>query len=363
MLKDKLIKHIKKNGALGVDAFMSRALFDAQEGYYTTKNVFGRKGDFITSPEISQIFGEMIAVLIASTIAGWREQQSLDKVHLVELGPGRGTLMHDMLRTMQFMPEHARPNQVLMVEASQHLQDQQQHLLAPFMQKQLDFIRWETELESLPEGPCVVVANEFFDALPIQQFVFRSGRWLERRVGVDGDALIWVEVEPEYPPAVPVILAEPAEGQMFEYSRESFTIMQRIAAHVARFGGMVLVVDYGYMQNAYGDSLQALKKHQYTDVLQDIGEVDITAHVNFAGLRDVSASEGLTAHALISQRVFLRSLGAELRLSKLCQQATPNQIVDLIKGLERLISPEQMGDLFKVLIVASPQTPVLHSFP
>src|SRR5690606_32520564 len=129
MLTEKLVKDIRATGPMRIDAFMKRALFDAEEGYYTTRHVFGRKGDFITSPEICQIFGEMIAVFAASTIAAWREQQPGTPVQLVEMGPGRGTLMHDMLRTMQFMPIHARPDKIQMIEASANLQEQQEHLL------------------------------------------------------------------------------------------------------------------------------------------------------------------------------------------------------------------------------------------
>lgn len=360
MLKNKIIKEIKRCGPMPIDQFMARALFDAEEGYYTTKHVFGRKGDFITSPEICQIFGEMIGVLVAGTMATWREKLDDKKVQLVEMGPGRGTLMHDMLRTMQFMPAHARPGTVKMIETSPNLRDQQQHILTPFRPPENSgYIEWIESFAELPEKPSIIIANEFFDALPIRQAVFHDGAWRERVVGVQDGNLVWADADTILPH---LDAKDVQEGAIAEWSDESVNIMQACSQHLAKHGGMAIIIDYGYTEHAFGDTLQAVKKHAYTNVLEDVGEVDITAHVNFASLKDIALAQGLKVHTLTTQSRFLKALGAEIRLSTLCQTAEPGQVIDLIKGLDRLISSSQMGSLFKVLVVASKDCPMIQNW-
>lgn len=377
-----------------MDEFMARALFDLEEGYYTTQHVFGRKGDFVTSPEISQIFGEMIAIFAASTMAHWRETKEA-KVQLVEMGPGRGTLMHDVLRTMQYMPANATPDRVRMIEASENLRNQQAHILAPFAAGKEDFIAWVDTLDEIDNMPSIIIANEFFDALPVRQLVQKAEGWMERMVGEENGVLIFTDQSVSFPELaessagrwITRLISGNPEGMQYgssglsvtnateaasntkpqddmtlEFNEIAAEIMQKLCDRLARHGGMAMIIDYGYTEHAFGDTLQAVKNHTYAKVLEDIGEVDITAHVNFAMLKEVAQSRGLDVHALITQGEFLKALGAELRLSKLCQTAEPGQIIDLIKGLERLISPAQMGELFKVLIVAPKDWPVLHPF-
>lgn len=338
-LETKLIKRLKAGKLMNVAAFMQAALLDEDHGYYTHERVFGADGDFITAPEISQIFGEILAAYIGAH-AG-----QLKDYALIELGPGRGTLMKDMLRTLGSMPAGVKPSEVVMVEASGQLAKLQKQTLAGIDTQ----ISWQNNIENLPSKPCVIVANEFFDALPIQQFIWQGNGWYERVLELQNNKLGWALDDKQ---ANIASHAAATHGDMLESHAATEEIMQQLAEHVQQHGGMMIAIDYGYTQPAFGDTLQALKAHQYVDTLEHIGEADITAHVNFTALKDVAEQAGLKTAALTTQGQFLQQLGAAVRAQALCAKATPTQQQEIISGLTRLMAPEQMGDLFKVLVLA-----------
>lgn len=357
-LEKHLVNRVKSGEKIGVDAFMHTALLDPEHGYYTTRNVFGTSGDFITAPDISQIFGEVCAAYLAINIG----KSTYEWPALVELGPGRGALMRDMLRSFAAMPADHQPGEVMMVEASEKLAATQQHALGGSMLP----IQWKRNIHALPQKPCFIIANEFLDALPIRQFVHEEQETKERVLGTKDDALIFKTDTPNHIPSKLESLIRASKHQdgadtanILEYPEAAIHVMQELSAHLNTHGGMMVLVDYGYREYTFGDSLQALKDHQYVDILSDIGEADITAHVNFALMRDAAEAAGLNTHILTTQGQFLRALGGELRAHNLCQDATAEQKKHIVSGLTRLTSPAQMGELFKVLVVASPTMHVL----
>lgn len=375
-LETKLRERIQSGERIDVSQFMHTALLDPEHGYYTNRKVFGKDGDFITAPDVSQIFGEVIAAYLTANILG---AALTEPATLVEFGPGRGTLMHDMLRSFKSMPAELNLKEVVLVEASQKLIDiQKDHLKDSHIP-----IRWVASATELPQSPCYIVANEFFDALPIRQFVSKGEEWHEKVLEVKHDKLEWKTTEPSNLSASchqfisssqrrsrSMVTAsangkiDPGlhrdDGMILEYPEAGIHTMHAMSKHIAAHGGMLVAIDYGHTEHAFGDTLQAVKQHQCVEVLSNIGEADITAHVNFTLMKEVAQDAGLKAHILTTQGKFLRSLGAELRAMALCEGLDKNGQVDIASGLERLISPMQMGELFKVLVVANTQIDVLE---
>lgn len=371
-LAEKLRNRIDAGEHIGVDAFMHTALLDPEHGYYTTRQVFGADGDFITAPEVSQVFGEVLAAYLTANIM---DAKLTEPATVVEFGPGRGTLMKDMLRSFKAMPAELHIKEVLLVEASERLKQMQQENLADSHLP----LRWITNASELPKSPCFIVANEFFDALPIRQFICEGEKWQELVLAAEGEELVFHSQHTELPECCESIIATckhtPSDAKVlplrasdinkhtdrviFEYPEAAIDIMQTLCAHIRQYGGMLVLVDYGHTMHGFGDTLQAVKKHQFVDVLSDIGEADITAHVNFAWMKEVAEEVGLSTHLLAHQGKFLRALGAELRAMSLCEGLDKNGQVTIASGLERLISPMQMGELFKVLVVAHPDLKIL----
>ena len=332
---------IEASGPISIADYMSLALGHPEHGYYIKRDPFGTRGDFITAPEISQIFGEMIGIWCAQM---WM-QMGAGPISLVELGPGRGTLMSDMLRaTKQVVGFHDAVT-IHMVETSPVLANAQYMRLRDKHPR----IEWLDAVEELPENKMILVANEFFDALPIKQFVMTPEGIRERRVGWHEDAqgFDFVLAEPGLSLAksgssIPV-------NTVMEHSPASRQVMRHLAQHIATHGGAGLVIDYGYLGEAHHDTLQALKAHLFHPVLSDPGEADITAHVDFTSLMQVARDAGNQVAPLVNQGEFLVQMGAQLRLEMLLRQATPEQRDPLITSLQRLISPQAMGELFKVM--------------
>lgn len=313
---------------------MELALAHPDHGYYMTRDPFGAGGDFTTSPEISQIFGELIGAWLAGA---WLSTGSPSPALLAECGPGRGTLMRDILRATARVPGFHESLQVALIETSPVLEAVQRRTL----QGAHPSLRWLRRVEELPSLPLFLAANEFFDALPIRQF-FASGE--ERHVILSDGCLAFSEGE------VTREIGEPASA-----------IANQIASHIAHHGGAALVVDYGYAEGG-GDTLQAVKNHAFTDPLEAPGEADLTAHVDFGALADASRHGGGAAHGPVPQGVFLRRLGAELRAAHLCKNASEKDCHAILSGLERLVSPAQMGELFKVMAFTPPCSPLPEGF-
>jgi NADH dehydrogenase [ubiquinone] 1 alpha subcomplex assembly factor 7 len=340
-LKEYLQDTICHHGPITVARFMHEALLHPQYGYYQTKQPFGREGDFTTAPEISQMFGELIGVYIASI---WQQMGQPDDIQIVEMGAGRGTLMHDLLRGTKHIPDFHNSVHISIIDASPSLQALQQQCL----QGAHPNICWYNTLSDIPSKPMLFIANELFDALPIHQYEQRKGQWYERMVGVDSQGQLCFMLSKMPNQAIQQEHMTDIDGAVVEMSTASISLMQEIVGRINCDGGMALIIDYGYTQSQYNDTLQAVKQHQYHPVLEDVGHADITAHVDFSALQKASDNPS----TVITQGEFLQSLGIKERSEMLKHNASLVQQQDIDSATERLISEDQMGNLFKVMIVS-----------
>jgi NADH dehydrogenase [ubiquinone] 1 alpha subcomplex assembly factor 7 len=349
-LEAEIRRIIETDGPISVADYMRLCLGHPQHGYYVTRDPFGAQGDFITAPEVSQMFGELIGAWAAAV---WQRMGAPREMRLIELGPGRGTLMADALRAATALPEFAAALSVHLVETSPALRAAQESTLAGANGP----VAWHTRIEEVPEGPCITIANEFVDALPVDQLVKDRDGWHMRAVGIVNDRLAFV-VSPDALPGRTEI--EAATGSILE-SRHDQPIAL-LARRMARHGGAALIVDYGHAATGFGDTLQAVRGHAFADPLVDPGESDLTAQVDFAALARTARREGARAHDLVTQGGFLRRLGIEARAARLTANATSQQAEDIDSALARLTAADQMGDLFKVLAIADRKLGSLPGF-
>jgi NADH dehydrogenase [ubiquinone] 1 alpha subcomplex assembly factor 7 len=357
-LFDFLARRIRRRGPLSVAEYMEQALAHPEHGYYRTRDPLGRKGDFITAPEISQAFGELIGLWCADT---WARMGRPDRALLVELGPGRGTLMADALRATKLAPAFRAAIEIHLVETSPVLRAAQARAVGDAGPV------WHDTIETLPKAPLIAIANEFFDALPVHQFVRGEQGWRERLVDLapSGDGLCF-KVAPGPTRALPLVpgrLADAPLGSVFEVGPLALVVARELGRHAAEHGGAALVIDYGYMLGGRGDTLQAVRGHERHEALAEPGAADITAHVDFAALAESAIEGGGRCHGPVTQASFLRALGIEARLHGLLKNATPAQAEALLTGVRRLIDPAEMGTLFKVLAIADPKLPALAGLP
>jgi NADH dehydrogenase [ubiquinone] 1 alpha subcomplex assembly factor 7 len=335
---------------------MAMALHDPQAGYYARHDPLGRAGDFITAPEISQIFGELIGLWCADL---WQRIGRPDPVVLAELGPGRGTLMTDFLRAAASLPAFRRALRLYLVEASPVLRAEQERRLAAAGARFVDSV------EALPSGPLLVVANEFLDALPIRQLVRGYSAWAERLIGLGAEGpLVFVE-GPESPALgllVPTSLHRSPRGTIVEICPAATTLAGALGERFAGSPGAALFVDYGYFPSRPRSTLSALHHHQQVGVLDNPGDADLSAHVDFAAVADAALAAGAAVWGPVAQGRFLAALGAEARLAALSARASSEQQALLESGLRRLIDPAEMGTLFKAMAVTSPGLPAPAGF-
>ena len=347
----KIVRRIRVEGPLTVAAYMAMALHDPEGGYYARRGPIGAEGDFTTAPEISQVFGELIGLWCAEL---WERIGRPDPVVLAELGPGRGVLMSDLLRAAGIVPEFRRALRVCLVEASPVLRAEQERRLRQARPA------WVTRVEELPDGPLLMVANEFLDALPIRQFVRGAGGWSERMVAVDPEGhLVFVD-GPESPVAsllVPGGLSHCAPGTIAEICPAALALAGALGCRLSREPGAALFIDYGYFPTAPGTTLRALQRHRPVCALAAPGTADLSAHVDFAAFAEAARAVGAEIYGPIGQGRFLTALGAGLRLAALSARAEPAQRWSLESGVRRLVDPGEMGDLFKVVALVSPGMP------
>lgn len=334
--------------------FMEIALSSNEHGYYTNNDPIGEKGDFITAPEVSQLFGEMIGVKLASF---WHESGRPNEFVLVELGPGRGTLMADLLRATKNVTGFHQAMRIYMLEVSKPLMAKQR--LIANQHSNLRF-SWISSLNELPDKPIYLVANEFFDALPVNQYVKNRHEWYEVLVAIapeNGDyrlieALLEAKknqlLNEEYPKA--------KHRSYVEISTKSIEIMRDIAGKIAKNRGIGVIIDYGYYQNNllrehFNATIQSVKDHQYNPLLNFVGSADITAHVDFFALKNAALARGVEVEEIITQGEFLQHMGIMVRAELLKQKAGVKIKEEIDSAVERLVSPEQMGSLFKVMVV------------
>ncbi|MDX6806385.1 class I SAM-dependent methyltransferase [Terrihabitans rhizophilus] len=343
-------RRIKVDGPQSIAAVMATA----NEHYYGTRDPLGAAGDFITSPEISQIFGELVGLWAAMV---WMSLGEPERVLLVELGPGRGTLMADALRALKSVPGAREAVDVHLVETSPILRASQKRLLETGGAT----ATWHDNLASLPAGPMIVIANEFFDALPVHHYVRVPEGWRERCVGLSSEGELALGLAPYAVPAelVPDALRACPPGCVAETSPASHRAMADLAARIVQHGGAGLVIDYGYTRTAPGETLQALKAHRRQEVLAELGEADLTAHVDFAALAGAASASGAVAHGPVMQRDFLLAMGIMPRLATLQRNSATTVSAALQVAVERLLDPAPtgMGSLFKALSITSPRLP------
>lgn len=348
-LEAEIRRRIALGGPMPISEFMALCLLDPTHGYYTTHDPFGARGDFITAPEISQMFGELVGIWASAV---WKQMGAPENVRLIELGPGRGTMMKDALRAVQIVPEFRSAIVVHLVEISPALRAQQEKTLegagVPLI--------WHGSLGDVPKGPAIIFANEFFDALPINQAIKTERGWHERRIQIDPSGQLAFTIAPEPMPffqnLLPPTLRAPRAGAVFEWRAE--TSAMDVGRRVADNRGAALVIDYGHTETALGETLQAVGQHAYADPLTSPGHLDLTAHVDFQSLARAVEAMGTTGFGPIEQSQFLRGLGIERRAATLKARAA--RTTDIDEALERLIGRNRnaMGELFKVAAFTHP---------
>lgn len=337
---------IATDGPMRLDRFMGLCLGHPQHGYYVTRDPLGVEGDFITAPEISQVFGELIGIWAAGAYVAMGEPS---RVNLVELGPGRGTLMADMRRTIaKVSPALSAAITVHLVETSPVLRARQRQVVGPGAS-------WHMSLEEVPDAPMLLIANEFFDAIPIRQFEMREGVWRERMIGLENGHLMRGLSGPVSGP-------EGRDGDVAEYAPAREAIARQIGGRLARQPGAALIIDYGHLTSAPGDTLQAMRKHGFTEVIVRPGECDLTSHVDFEALGHALWEGGAAVQRAMTQRAFLLAMGLEPRFERLMQRADLLVAQTLKRQMARLADEDQMGNLFKVLAATSPGMPNPYPF-
>lgn len=353
-LVQELAELIRQEGPLSVSRYMALCLGHPRHGYYMKQDPFGADGDFTTAPEISQIFGELVGLWAASV---WQAMGAPASIRLVELGPGRGTLMLDMLRAARALPGFREALSVHLVEMSPGLRERQRETLAASGATP----SWHDRIDHALDGPAIVIANEFLDALPLDQVVRTPEGWRERLVGLDDGGRLAFGLAGE--PALFLSIAAPV-GSVLEQPAAALDAIATVARHVAAEGGAGLFIDYGPVRSGFGDTLQALRRHAFVDVLAEPGDADLTVHVDFARMVQAGLAAGAAAHGAVTQRDFLLALGLQQRFEALSRRATAAQTEALASGVQRLIEtgPTAMGELFKVLAVADRNLPLLPGF-
>jgi len=341
-LAQSLIRRIDATGPISIADYMTDCLLHPQHGYYTTRNPFGTAGDFTTAPEISQMFGELIGLSLV--------QGAPAAFTLAELGPGRGTLMADALRAAGAVPGFSNAAQVHLVEASPALRKRQKQTLSG------THVTWLDTTDQLPQAPLFLIANEFFDALPIRQFIRDPAGWRERQVGLADNALSFGLGDPAPMAELAHRLPDTATGDLVETRTPAQPIVQAIATRIANHGGAALIVDYGSWQSL-GDTFQALEQHQTADPLANPGQADLTAHVDFQAL--AKPATGVTHSAMTQQGVFLERLGITQRAQALARNLDGDALRQHIAAHRRLTHPQEMGSLFKVLGLTPVGCPLL----
>lgn len=347
-LAEIIAARIANFGPITLADYMQDCLLHPVHGYYATRDPFGAAGDFTTAPEISQMFGEMLGLCLAQA---WMDQGRPERFTLAEIGPGRGTLMADVLRATRAVPGFHAAAAPHLIEASPKLRAVQARTLEGYE------VTWAREVTDLPEAPLFLLANEFFDALPIRQFTREGEGWSETMVGLKDGALALARA-----PAAPIgalahRLADTAEGEVVETCPAAAPIAGEIAARIAAHGGAALLIDYGGWHSR-GDTFQALMNHQTADPLARPGEADLTAHVDFEPLAEAARKAGAAASALTPQGVFLERLGITARAQSLAARLSDDALQSHIAAHRRLTHPEEMGTLFKALALYPHSGPV-----
>jgi NADH dehydrogenase [ubiquinone] 1 alpha subcomplex assembly factor 7 len=356
VLAQRLARAIRFEGPLPLPVLMTLALHDPKCGFYATGEAIGAEGAFVTAPEISQVFGELLGLWLLQT---WRDQGRPRKATVVELGPGRGLLLCDALRTWRREREFLDSVEIVLVEASPALESVQRARLegSPMA------VRWVRQWSDVaPDGPLFLLANEFLDALPIRQFVKTDHGWCERMVTVDAAGGLAFALSPHPTPvSIPHDDASAGPGAVYEISSAVLSLIGDVAHAIAARGGAALFVDYGHAGDAFGDTLQAMNRHRSVGVLEQLGEADLSAHVDFGAVAKSARAAGVSAYGPRAQGAFLEDLGITQRAARLELDNCENS-VEIRESIRRLLDPEQMGTLFKALALVPRDAPCPPGF-
>jgi SAM-dependent MidA family methyltransferase len=357
-LQSEIKKLIKSSGPMPVWRYMELCLMHPEHGYYVSRDPLGREGDFTTAPEVSQMFGELLGLWAASL---WRTMGSPSLLRLIELGPGRGTMMADALRAVRVLPPLYQTLSVHLVEINPVLRKKQQATLSGVRN-----VAWHDDIDEVPDGPYIIFANEYFDVLPIHQVVKRENGWHERMVELDpnGKLVFGASLNPipRFEVLLPPLVRAAPVGAVFEWRPDSE--IMKIASRVRDQDGAALIIDYGHVRSDAGDTFQAIARHSFTDPLNAPGQADVTAHVDFQALGRAAEDVGALVHGPVTQGEFLKRLGIETRAVALMAKAAPEVSEDISAALKRLTAGGRtgMGALFKVLGVSSPNLASLPGF-
>ena len=342
---------IEKKGSIPISEFMEIVLSSKEDGYYSKGDPIGANKDFITAPEISQLFGEIIGVFIASNMSAL----NLKKARIVELGPGKGTLMRDLLRSTKNISGFHESISVDFVDISKPLIAKQEKLRDIYPNIRFN---WLKNVYDLKDEPTIIIANEYFDALPIRQFVKNKEFWDEVVVSLvpgKGDLRFSeMPLDKDYSDYLNFEYSNSSHRSYVELSEESVSQVKHLASHIEKNNGFGLLFDYGYfaepnIRTSFNATLQAIKNHKYHPVLDDIGEADLTAHVDFFALSSSIITRENNVFGPVSQGDFLNRFGIELRASMLAKNASDREKEEIFSGLVRLTDRNQMGELFKVM--------------
>jgi NADH dehydrogenase [ubiquinone] 1 alpha subcomplex assembly factor 7 len=354
-LQSEIRKLIKSSGPMPVWRYMELCLTHPQHGYYVSRDPLGREGDFTTAPEVSQMFGELLGLWAASV---WKAMGSPSLLRLVELGPGRGTMMADALRALRVLPPLYQMLNIHLVEINPVLRDKQKATLSTARD-----IAWHDNIDEVPEGPAIIFANEYFDVLPIHQAVRQENGWHERVIVLDDDGKFSFAAAPDPLPRfdvlLPPLLRAAPIGAVFEWRPD--TESMKIARRVRDQNGAALIIDYGHVRSDAGDTFQAIARHSFTDPLKAPGQADVTAHVDFQALAHAAEDIGARVHGPVAQGEFLKRLGIETRAVTLMAKASHEVSEDISNALKRLVEGGRggMGAMFKVLGISDPQLTAL----
>ncbi len=348
-----LARRIAATGPIRLDSYMAECLLHPAHGYYATRDPLGRGGDFITAPEISQMFGEMLGLAL---VQAWQDQGAPAPFTLAELGPGRGTLMADVLRVIAKRPAMAQAARLHLVEASPALRAVQRKTLAG------QDVTWHDDVQTLPEAPLLLLANEFFDALPIRQFQRLGAAWAERQVGLDAGGRLCAGLAPAAAPAaLHDRLADTGAGDVVELCPAAPAIVAQIGRRIAAHGGVALLIDYGHWRSL-GDTFQALRGHAFCDPFAAPGEADLTAHVAFEPLAQAARAAGCATSAMTAQGVLLERLGITARAEALAARLEGAALAAHRAAHRRLTHPAEMGHLFQTLALFPATAPLPPGF-
>ncbi len=345
-LGDLIAARIAEAGPMRLDHYMALCLGHPEHGYYSSRDPLGAAGDFTTAPEISQMFGELIGAWLAEV---WQAGGAPGRFVLAELGPGRGTLMADALRVAVRLPGFAAAAELWLVETSPALRARQAEALSAHGP------RWVERVEDLPAGPLFLVANEFFDALPIRQFQRADMAWRERFVAAEAEDLVFRWGAPRAEPELARRFPLAPDGAVVEVGAEAEAIAAALGARITREGGAALIIDYGAWDGT-GDTLQAVRGHAPADPLAEPGRADLTAHVRFRALAEAAAPAEATE--AVPQGVFLERLGITARARALAKGRPAAEVEAIAAAHRRLTHPDEMGNLFRVLALTPPNSAV-----